>query len=180
MFKALLLTQMLWCLWIYTFAAIMFMRSLRTHDRAVCFSRGRCHLLNFPLFPFAPHPQSQLGRPGPFCFEHSSLQSCQAQFKFSFSAHPFFNRRLSAENIMGSNFVRWILTLCMFCSGKMSKLMCFFSFELKMMFGAVVVLKIGKQGPLVGDGNNHQCYRQLKKAMLYFVCKDMNLLIRPQ
>ncbi|XP_047199831.1 hemicentin-1 [Hippoglossus stenolepis] len=116
MFKPLLLTQMLWCLWIYTFAAIMFMRSLHTHDRAVCFSRGRCHLLNFPLFPFAPHPQSQLGRPGPFCFEHSSLQSCQAQFKFSFSAHPFFNRRLSAENIMGSYFVRWILTLCMFCS----------------------------------------------------------------
>ncbi|XP_069381356.1 hemicentin-1 [Paralichthys olivaceus] len=66
-----------------------------------------------------PWPHLRLacaGTTGALLFEHSSLQSCQAQFKFSFSAQPFFKRRLSAENNMGSNFMRWILTLCMFCS----------------------------------------------------------------
>uniref|UniRef100_G3PKQ9 Si:ch211-66e2.5 n=1 Tax=Gasterosteus aculeatus aculeatus TaxID=481459 RepID=G3PKQ9_GASAC len=55
---------------------------------------------------------------GALLFHHSSLQSCQACWSWnSPSPSPSLSlHRLSAENKMGKDFIKWILALCMFCS----------------------------------------------------------------
>ncbi|XP_054463215.1 hemicentin-1-like [Anoplopoma fimbria] len=81
-----------------------------TPDGTFSFSKGG-YLMGRPV---SSGPSA--GMKGALLFQHSSLQSCQACSSWDSLSLSLLHRRLSAENNMGNNFLKWSLTLCMFYS----------------------------------------------------------------